>query len=217
MDAAQITEQRQRLAGLKEALKTAQQHLGSKKSDLERLQKQLERRRQAQKEKADLDKQIDLWEQLERDLKGHRFQDFLLERYQSGLLSRASELILSLSHNRYTLRLEEGDYFVFDRWTEALRPVRTLSGGESFMASLCLALSLSEHLSRGRIGALFLDEGFGTLDAETLEQVAGVLEALPSQGRLVGIVTHVEALAERMPARLEVSKSPAGSRVRWRD
>lgn len=85
------------------------------------------------------------------------------------------------------------------------------------MASLSLALSLSEHLSRGRIGALFLDEGFGTLDAETLEQVAGVLEALPTQGRLVGIVTHVEALAERLPARLVVEKSPAGSKVSWRD
>ncbi|ADD27747.1 AAA family ATPase [Meiothermus ruber] len=217
VDAAQVAEQKQRLAELKEALDSTKQRLGARKEALKHLQKQLERKRQIQKEKADLDKQIDLWEQLELDLKGNRFQDFLLERYQSGLLSRASELIQSLSHNRYTLRLEDGDYFVFDRWTEALRPVRTLSGGESFMASLCLALSLSEHLSRGRIGALFLDEGFGTLDAETLEQVAGVLEALPSQGRLVGIVTHVEALAERMPARLEVSKSPAGSRVRWRD
>lgn len=217
VDAAQVAEQKQRLAELKEALDSTKKHLGARKEALEHLQKQLERKRQIQKEKADLDKQIDLWEQLELDLKGNRFQDFLLERYQSGLLSRASELIQSLSISRYTLRLEDGDYFVFDRWTEALRPVRTLSGGESFMASLCLALSLSEHLSRGRIGALFLDEGFGTLDAETLEQVAGVLEALPSQGRLVGIVTHVEALAERMPARLEVSKSPAGSRVRWRD
>lgn len=76
-------------------------------------------------------------------------------------------------------------------------------------------MSLSEHLSRGRIGALFLDEGFGTLDAETLEQVAGVLEALPTRGRLVGIVTHVEALAERLPARLVVDKHPSGSRLRW--
>lgn len=217
VDATQVAEQKQRLDELKKALEAAQQLLGGKKSELERLQKQLERKRQIQKEKADLDKQTDLWEQLEQDLKGNRFQDFLLERYQSGLLSRASELIQTLSSSRYTLRLEDGDYFVFDRWTEALRPVRTLSGGESFMASLCLALSLSEHLSRGRIGALFLDEGFGTLDAETLEQVAGVLEALPSQGRLVGIVTHVEALAERLPLRLEVSKSPAGSTVRWRD
>ncbi len=214
---AQVSEQKNRVAGLKSSLDETKKRLGGKKTDLDRLQKQLARKRQAQKEKAELDKQTDLWEQLAQDLKGDRFQDFLLERYQSGLLSRASELMQSLSQNRYSLRLEEGEYRVLDRWTDALRPVRTLSGGESFMASLSLALSLSEHLSRGRIGALFLDEGFGTLDAETLEQVAGILEALPTQGRLVGIVTHVEALAERLPARLQVEKSPAGSRVHWRD
>lgn len=214
---SQVTEQRSRKDHLHQELDAIKKGLGGKKKLLEQLQQQLERKQQIQKEMARLDQQIDLWEQLANDLKGDRFQDFLLERYQSGLLFRASELIQSLSHNRYTLRLESGDYFVFDRWTEALRPVRTLSGGESFMASLSLALSLSEHLSRGRIGALFLDEGFGTLDAETLEQVAGVLEALPSQGRLVGIVTHVEALAERLPARLQVFKSPAGSKVCWKD
>ncbi|MCS7067111.1 MAG: SMC family ATPase [Meiothermus sp.] len=214
---AQVSEHKNHVAGLKASLAETRERLGGKKSDLERLQDQLARKRQAQKAKAELDKQTDLWEQLAQDLKGDRFQDFLLERYQSGLLRRASELIQSLSQNRYSLRLEEGEYRVLDRWTEALRPVRTLSGGESFMASLSLALSLSEHLSRGRIGALFLDEGFGTLDAETLEQVAGVLEALPTQGRLVGVVTHVEALAERLPARLLVEKSPAGSRVRWKD
>lgn len=214
---SQVSQQRSLKDQLNQELDAIKKGLGGKKKLLEQLQQQLERKQQIQKEMARLDKQIDLWEQLANDLKGDRFQDFLLERYQSGLLTRASELIQSLSHNRYTLRLESGDYFVFDRWTEALRPVRTLSGGESFMASLSLALSLSEHLSRGRIGALFLDEGFGTLDAETLEQVAGVLEALPSQGRLVGIVTHVEALAERLPARLQVSKSPAGSKVFWKD
>jgi len=214
---AQIAGQKLLLAELREALDLVKKRLGGKRTDRERLQQQLEHKRQRLKEKAELEKQLDLWEQLANDLKGDRFQDFLLQRYQQGLLERASELIQSLSQNRYTLRLEDGEYFVFDRWIEALRPVRTLSGGESFMASLCLALSLSEHLSRGRIGALFLDEGFGTLDAETLEQVAGVLEALPTQGRLVGIVTHVEALAERLPARLEVHKSPSGSRVRWRD
>ncbi|MGK0618781.1 AAA family ATPase [Meiothermus cerbereus] len=214
---AQVTEQRSRKDSLHQELDSIKKSLGGKRTDLQRLDEYLKRKRQLLQEKAELEKQIDLWEQLASDLKGDRFQDFLLERYQSGLLGRASQLIASLSQNRYSLQLEDGEYFVFDRWTDALRPVRTLSGGESFMASLCLALSLSEHLSRGRIGALFLDEGFGTLDAETLEQVAGVLEALPTQGRLVGIVTHVEALAERLPARLEVYKSPAGSQVRWRD
>ncbi|MDT7920906.1 MAG: SMC family ATPase [Meiothermus sp.] len=215
--AAQVAEQRSLKDSLERELDAIKKSLGGKKNELKRLEEQLKRKRQLLQEKAELDKQTDLWEQLAGDLKGDRFQDFLLERYQSGLLGRASQLIASLSQNRYSLQLEDGEYFVFDRWTDALRPVRTLSGGESFMASLCLALSLSEHLSRGRIGALFLDEGFGTLDGETLEQVAGVLEALPTQGRLVGIVTHVEALAERLPARLEVYKSPAGSQVRWRD
>lgn len=214
---AQVSKQKNVVAELKSSLDEVKKRLGGKKSDLDRMQVQLARKREVYKRKAALDKQTDLWEQLANDLKGDRFQDFLLERYQSGLLSRASELIQSLSQNRYSLRLEEGEYKVLDRWNEALRPVRTLSGGESFMASLSLALSLSEHLSRGRIGALFLDEGFGTLDAETLEQVAGVLEALPTQGRLVGIVTHVEALAERLPARLQVEKSPAGSKVGWKD
>ena len=214
---AQLSEQRSLKDSLQRELDSIKERLGGRRSELKRLEEQLKHKRQLLQEKAALERQIDLWEQLAGDLKGDRFQDFLLERYQSGLLSRASELVGSLSQNRYSLRLEDGEYFVFDRWTDALRPVRTLSGGESFMASLCLALSLSEHLSHGRIGALFLDEGFGTLDGETLEQVAGVLEALPTQGRLVGIVTHVEALAERLPARLEVYKSPAGSKVRWRD
>ena len=214
---AMVAAQKTTLAQLRASLDEVKKLQGGKKSDLERTQEQLARKRQIMKDKASLDQQIDIWEQLANDLRGDRFQDFLLEHYQSGLLSRASELIRSLSQNRYTLHLEDGEYKVLDRWTEAQRPVRTLSGGESFMASLSLALSLSEHLSRGRIGALFLDEGFGTLDAETLEQVAGVLEALPTQGRLVGIVTHVEALAERLPARLQVEKSPSGSRVSWKD
>ena len=103
-----------------------------------------------------------------------------------------------------------------DLWAEATpRQVRTLSGGESFLASLALALALSEELSRGKLEALFLDEGFGTLDPEALELVAGILESLPTRGRLVGVVTHVEPLAERFPARLRVRKHPWGSRVEW--
>lgn len=70
-----------------------------------------------------------------------------------------------------------------DLWTDAAaRQVRTLSGGESFLASLALALALSEELSRGKLEALFLDEGFGTLDPEALELVAGILEASPPGG-----------------------------------
>ena len=210
-----------KLRGELEALRAAAKETHGRRVGLEaelaRLASSLKRRRELLSAKAGLDAQIDTWERLSRDLQGDRFQDYLLEKYQAGLLRRASELMAELSGGRYRFKLQEGEYLVQDCWTESERPVRTLSGGESFLASLSLALSLSEHLSKGRIGALFLDEGFGTLDTDTLDQVAGVLEALPTRGRLVGVVTHVEALAERLPARLVVEKHPSGSKISWRD
>lgn len=217
VDEAAVRLQRETLENLRQSARAAHGRAEGLRADLNRAESQLRRRRELEAQQARLSREVDVWERLERDLRGDRFQDFLLERYQLGLLQRASELMNELSQGRYAFCLEDSEYAVEDRWTESVRTVRTLSGGESFLASLSLALSLSEHLSKGRVGALFLDEGFGTLDVETLEQVAGVLEALPTRGRLVGVVTHVEALAERLPARLRVEKSPAGSRLRWSD
>lgn len=212
---ADVAMQQQYLEQIRHSQNQVAVNLVTTQQALQQLQDNLAKRNGLRGQVAKLREQHSQWHQLSQDLAGHKFQDFLLNRYQAGLLLRASELLHTLSHGRYSFHIQDAEYHVGDRWTETMRPIRTLSGGESFMASLSLALSLSEHLSKGRIGALFLDEGFGTLDAETLEQVAGVLEALPTQGRLVGIVTHVEALAERMPARLRVEKSPAGSRATW--
>ncbi len=107
------------------------------------------------------------------------------------------------------------DFFVVDGWNgDSVRSVRTLSGGETFLASLALALALAESLAtlssgdraREALESLFLDEGFGTLDAETLDTVVSALDALHGGQRMVGIVTHVRELAERLPARLEVRR-----------
>ena len=104
------------------------------------------------------------------------------------------------------------------------RAVRTLSGGETFQASLALALALSEQLSglsttSATLESIMLDEGFGTLDAATLDIVAATLERLAARGdRMVGVVTHVSGLAERIPVRFEVSKDARGvSRVERMD
>ena len=92
--------------------------------------------------------------------------------------------------------------------------MRSLSGGETFQASLAFALALSDHLASlaaggaARLDAIFLDEGFGTLDADSLDTVAATIEALAGGGRMVGIVTHVRELAERMPVRYVVTKGP---------
>ena len=98
------------------------------------------------------------------------------------------------------------------------RSVKTLSGGESFIASLSLALALSDYLAGSKaLGALFLDEGFGTLDSEALDAVTLVLETLNTTGRTVGVITHVPSLAERLPNRLMVEKAQGSSRAYWTD
>jgi exonuclease SbcC len=94
--------------------------------------------------------------------------------------------------------------------------VRSLSGGEKFLASLALALGLAEVIqSRGggiQLDALFIDEGFGSLDGETLEQAMRVLDEL-GQGRLVGLISHVEGMKQTIPCQIRVKKFETGSRI----
>ena len=123
-----------------------------------------------------------------------------------------------LTSGRYQLKVEVIGEFsgikltVIDKWNaNEERPVETLSGGESFLTSFALALGLSE-VSRGRaqIGSLFLDEGFGTLDAETLDTVINALEGLRLQGRSVFLISHIEKLTRHLPVEIRVRKGRNG-------
>jgi exonuclease SbcC len=99
-----------------------------------------------------------------------------------------------------------------DDYSGQQRPAKTLSGGESFLASLALALGLADVVAAGAVlDTLFIDEGFGTLDAETLELVMTTLDELRAGGRVVGLVSHVEELRQRIPTRLLVRKAREGS------
>ncbi|AYF72776.1 SMC family ATPase [Nocardia yunnanensis] len=104
-----------------------------------------------------------------------------------------------------------------DDYTGAVRPAKTLSGGETFMASLALALGLADVVSAESGGlvmdTLFIDEGFGSLDADTLDAVMGVLDELRSGGRVVGVVSHVDEMRQRIPSRLHVIRGRTGSRL----
>jgi DNA repair protein SbcC/Rad50 len=110
---------------------------------------------------------------------------------------------------------------VSDSWTGHDRDTSTLSGGETFLASLALALGLAEVVTASAGGApldaLFVDEGFGSLDEETLDEVLDVLDGLREGGRLVGIVSHVPSLRDRIPSRLRVVKGTSGSTVMQHD
>lgn len=89
-----------------------------------------------------------------------------------------------------------------------MRDTRTLSGGESFLVSPALALALSDLVShKTRIDSLFLDEGFGTLDSETLDAALDALDALNASGKTIGVISHVEAMKERIPVQIKVKKS----------
>jgi exonuclease SbcC len=162
--------------------------------------------------------------QVARALAGHlranNFERWLLSEALDLLVDGGSRILRELSGGQYELVHDKGEFFVVDLHDAALRrPVRTLSGGETFQASLALALALSEQLSGMSTGAvslesIVLDEGFGTLDASTLDSVAATLENLAARGdRMVGVVTHVTPLAERIPVRFEVHKDARTARV----
>lgn len=118
---------------------------------------------------------------------------------------------LAVLHSRYQLARHpeaELELVVLDTWqADAARDTKTLSGGESFLVSLALALALSDLVSHNtRIDSLFLDEGFGTLDADTLDSALAALDNLNARGKMIGIISHVEALKQRIPVQIKVAK-----------
>ena len=212
----------QALAGLNARLHTLDAQIAAGRSEAGRLEAEeksaaarLARKQEIEAQTAGLSMRMDTWKTLANSLKANEFQQFLLAEVEANLLTGAGHILFEISDGRYRLTLEGGDYAVQDLWNAGeTRGVKTLSGGETFLASLSLAIALSDYLAGNRIlGALFLDEGFGTLDPQALEAVAGALENLRTQGRMVGVVTHVESLSERLPTQLLVSKSIAGSTV----
>ena len=147
------------------------------------------------------------------------FERWLMAGAIADLVAGANDLLKQLSDDGYSLSSDsQGSFSIIDhRNANEVRSVATLSGGETFLVSLALALSLAETLASAGgadLDAIILDEGFGTLDDESLEIVAAVLEELAGDGPMVGVITHVKELAARAPVRFEVSKTPAGATVK---
>ncbi len=167
----------------------------------------------------ELDARAGRFAALASELRADRVMEFLQTEALQVLAASGSEHLERLSEGRYRLETSSDEFFVVDTWNgEERRSARTLSGGESFLASLALALGLAEQVQalavteKAPLESLFLDEGFGTLDPETLEVVVGAIEQLGGDGRIIGVITHVQELAIRLPMRVEVVKSPRGSR-----
>lgn len=149
---------------------------------------------------------------------------FVLQTYLKRILERANEKLILLTHGRYQFELkeEQGSFKkktgleinIFDDNVGSLRGVNTLSGGESFIAALSLALSLAEVIQEEaggiKIDAMFIDEGFGSLDEDALEMAIRSLESIEGDGRLIGIISHVRELKERIPQQLQIKSTIDG-------
>lgn len=155
---------------------------------------------------------------------------FILQMYLKKILQRGNEKLVTLTNGRYRFEIKEEqgsskkatglEINIYDDNVGAIRSVNTLSGGESFIAALSLALSLAEIIQEEaggiKIDAMFIDEGFGSLDEDALEMAIRALENIEGEGRIIGIISHVRELKERIPQQLQIISENGKSKVKTR-
>ena len=203
------------------AVRQAAVELARHRAHLAALQQARSQAQEREQRARELGRQAARLEVLAGHLRSDRFVEFLLSESVEQIARVASGRLFELSAGRYSLGVEcegSGAFRVIDHHNaDEPRGVETLSGGETFQASLALALALSEGLANlsgdTRLDAVFIDEGFASLDAESLDLAIDALESVHAGGRMVGVITHLPQMAERIPEGLEVVKGEAGSRI----
>ena len=186
------------------------------------VRKELEQMKTAWKEKENvcvlLEKihhKLDILSELEGLFRGKRFVEYISRYYLEHIAREADTGLKEMTGNTYGLEIDENTAFIIRDYKNggASRPASTLSGGETFMASLALALALSSQIQMKGAAPLelfFLDEGFGTLDENCLEVVMEALEKIRNKKRSVGVITHVEEIKNRIPVHLLIEPAKAG-------
>ncbi len=201
---------REALAQAEESALQSARTLALARAELVRAQEALEKRRALEKEYAAAGKRAELCERLKKLLEGNKFMEFVAEEYLQTVARNASGRLLNLTDGRYFLRYD-GGFLVGDNFNGgAARGVYTLSGGETFLVSLSLALALSAEIcakSLRPIEFFFLDEGFGTLDERLADVVMDSLERLKGEHFSIGIISHVETLKHRIDRKITVKKA----------
>ncbi len=217
-DAASLIQER--LTGAQRRGAELQDQMGRLKQSIDQIEGQISTRKALEEELEALRRAHGVAADLAQMLGANRFQAFVQSEALRLLAEEGSRRLEELSAGRYRLAVAANgqDFEVVDQWNDyEARPVRTLSGGETFLASLALAVALAETLpglaaSREMaLDSIFLDEGFGSLDPEALDRAADALDALRARNRMVCVVTHLKELAERLPSRVIVHKSETGS------
>jgi exonuclease SbcC len=218
-------ESRASLAGLRErlglgpadaladALQRASEVLGALGERIERARAAIEQRQILEARATEIQGRRNLYQRLSGDFTDAKFTAYLLDADRQRLASVGSEKLFQLT-GRYRFD-EEGQFHLLDLLNDKVRSPDTLSGGETFLASLALALALAEAVSEGgsRLDCFFLDEGFGSLDAESLDLAMNGVTSLALPGRLIGVISHVAGVQAFLDDLIVLDKAPDGSTI----
>lgn len=226
-------EQRE-LAGKNQALETELQKGHTALEINDRIQKNLER---YGKKRKGLEEQAGIADTLYRTANGRLagsskmdFETYMQRRYFRQIIREANKRLVKMTRGNFILQLKENedagksrneglDLAVYSLVTDSVRDVRTLSGGESFMAALSMALGLADIVQRTagavQLEMMFIDEGFGSLDELSRNQAIQILEELAGDSRQIGIISHVSELKEQLDKKLLIQKGEKGSHLRW--
>ena len=183
-----------------------------------RMKERLERSKELRKQLDIAAAALPVYDLLAGDLRSDKFQAYVLHEVFTELVQGASARLLTLTGERYSLQFDDDEIKVVDHDNaDEMRISDTLSGGETFLTSLALALELSDQVQRAvgavNLDSLFIDEGFGTLDPETLALVSETLQGLRVGGRMVGIITHIPELRDEFAQQVIVTKHQGFSTV----
>ena len=190
--------------------------IGAKQNEVMTLDKNLKKVNELQKQLDESTHNLGLLKEIEKLLQGKRFVEFVAKNQLEYIVIEASKRLDQMTKGRYVLEIDDNLNFVMrDNYNGGLRRgIKTLSGGETFLTSLALALALSSQIQLKGSAPLeffFLDEGFGSLDNELLDVVMESLEKLHNEKLSVGIISHVDELKNRVPVKLIVSPNDGGS------
>ena len=207
------------LRELEERITALSKEIGSLDTQLKNAKEQFEISESLLNKKKGLEKQFNYYKIIDDALSENKFPEFLIREVMENIINRASLELNFLTQGRYSFSLasdDSADIMVKDNWyPERSRKTYSLSGGESFLASIALAIAIAEEIRGKRsLDCLFIDEGFGSLDDTGLDSIVSALAELENSGIMIGVITHNRELASRFPYRIEVEKDERGSRIK---
>ena len=218
LDEKEVAGLKVKIDELNERVKSLSEEVGKTSAEYARVLDSNAKNIEISKSLAEFTHKLDLAKELSSVLKGKALAEYVAEEYLQEITASANQKLGLLMDGRYTLKFENKEFFVEDNFNDAkVRPASTLSGGETFLVSLSLALSISDAismLSSRSMDFFFLDEGFGTLDAELCEAVISALYKLESQNLNIGLISHVGELEERIKNKVLVTKEAGGSKLK---